>query len=219
MTEVEQTTRVVDDIRTFFDTTQTDPQAVRGVMPAAIRLLAEGRPVSPAGIAEAAGLSLERVETALRDLSDVEWTSEGRVEGLGLTPRATPHRIRIGEVDRYAWCAMDTLLIAAILDRRVEVESPDGTTGEPLRFEADGRQILAADPPSIVVSWFVDPSAEGVRAAACQYGHFFASRESAEAWLARYPQGGVLSLDEALGAARRSALEDFGAGAPPQVCG
>jgi hypothetical protein len=27
MTDVEQTTRVVDDIRTFFDTTQTDPEA------------------------------------------------------------------------------------------------------------------------------------------------------------------------------------------------
>ena len=211
MTELEQTTRVVDDIRTFFDTTQTDPQALREVMPAAIRLLAEGQPVSPDEIAEAAHLPLARVETALRDVGDVEFTPDGRVEGLGLTPRVTPHRIRIGNVDRFAWCAMDTLLFAAILDRRVEVESPDGTTGAPLRFEADGRRILAADPPSIVVSWFVDPSAAGVRAVACQYGQFFASRQSADAWLARYPQGGVLSLGEALEAARRSAVADFGA--------
>lgn len=211
MTELEQTTRVVDDIRTFFDATQTDPEALRGVLPAAIQLLAEGQPVSPAEIAKATHLSLARVGTALRDLGDVEWTHDGRVEGLGLSARVTPHRIRIGTIDRFAWCAMDTLFFAAILDRRVEVESPDGTTGAPLRFEADGRQILAADPPSIVVSWFVDPSAEGVRAAACQFGHFFTSRESAQAWLARYPQGGVLSLSEALEAARRSAVTDFGA--------
>jgi alkylmercury lyase len=211
MTEREQATRVVDDIRTFFDATQADPQALRGVMPAAIRLLAEGQPVSPAEIAEAANLPLGRVETALRDLGDVEWTPDGRVEGMGLTPRETPHRIRIGAADLYAWCAMDTLFFAAILDRRVEIESPDGTSGERLRIVADGRQILAADPPSIVVSWFVDPSAEGVRAAACQYGHFFASRESAAAWLAQYPDGGVLSLDEAMEAARRSAVADFGA--------
>jgi alkylmercury lyase len=213
MTDVEQTTRVVDDIRTVFDTTRTDPEAVRGVLPAAIRLLAEGRPVTQAEIATAASLPLARVETALRDLGDVEWTPDGRVEGMGLTPRETPHRIRIGAVDRYAWCAMDTLFFAAILDRRVEVESPDGTTGEQLRFEADGRRILAANPPASVVSWFVDPTAEGVRAAVCQFGHFFASRESAEAWLARYPQGGILSLDEALDAARRSAVADFGASA------
>jgi alkylmercury lyase len=211
MTEVQQTTRVVDDIRTFFDTTQTDPKAVRGVLPAAIRLLAEGRPVTLGEIAQTADLALARVETAVRDLGDVEWTSDGRIEGMGLTPRETPHRIRIGAIDRYAWCAMDTLFFAALLDRRVAVESPDGTTGEPVRFEADGRRIVAADPPSAVVSWFVDPSGEGVRAAVCQFGHFFASRENAEVWLARYPRGGILSLDEALDAARRSAVADFGA--------
>ncbi|MGH2380282.1 MAG: organomercurial lyase, partial [Candidatus Limnocylindria bacterium] len=174
-------------------------------------LLAEGRPVSSAEIAEASGLSLERVETALRGIGDTERMADGRVEGFGLTPHETPHRIRIGDVDRYAWCAMDTLFFAAILDRRVEVESPDGTTGELLRFEADGRRILAADPPSIVVSWFVNPAAEGVRAAVCQFGHFYASAERAAAWLARYPKGGIMSLAEALEAARRSAIDDFGA--------
>jgi alkylmercury lyase len=211
MTALNQTTRVADDIRTFFDTTQTDPAAIRAVMPAAIRLLAEGQPVSPAEIAGAANLPLPPVERALRELGDVEWTPDRRVEGMGLTPHETPHRIRIGEVDLFAWCAMDTLFFSAILDRRVEVESPDGTTGAPLRFATDGRRILAADPPSIVVSWFVDPSADGVRAAACQFGHFFASRDSADAWLARYPTGGVLTLDEALDASRQSAIADFGA--------
>jgi alkylmercury lyase len=211
MADVEQATRVVDDIRTFFDTTQTDPQAVRGVIPAAIRLLAEGRPVTSAEIAETSGLPVDRVETALRELGDIEWTPDGRIEGMGLTPRETSHRIRIGEVERYAWCAMDTLFFAAFLDRRVEVESPDGTTGELLRFEADGRRILAADPASIVVSWFVNPAAEGVRAAVCQFGHFYASADRAAAWLARYPKGGILSLAEALEAARRSAVADFGA--------
>jgi alkylmercury lyase len=202
---------VVDDIRTFFDTTQTDPEAVRGVLPAAIRLLVEGRPVSPGEIASAASLPVARVEVALRDLADVEWTPDGRIEGMGLTQRETPHRLRIGEVDRYAWCAMDTLFFAALLDRRLEVESPDGTTGEPVRFAADGRRILSADPPTAVVSWFVDPSGEGVRAAVCQFGQFFASRKNAEACLARYPQGGILTLDEALDAARHTAVAEFGA--------
>ena len=211
MTELMQPTRVVDDIRTFFDTTQADPRAIRSVLPAAIRLLAEGRPVTTAEIADAANVPLARVETALRDLGDVEWTQDGRVEGMGLTPRETSHRIRIGETAMYAWCAMDTLFFAAILDRRVDVESPDGATGESLRIVTDGRRILSADPHSIVVSWFVDPSAESVRAAACQFAHVFASRETAAGWLARYPQGGVLLLEEALEAARRSAVADFGA--------
>ncbi len=100
MTQLEQTTRVVDDIRTFFDTTQTDPAAIRAVLPATIRLLAEGRPVTVAELAVASGLSHEQVETAPRELGDVEGTPDGRVEGAGLTARPTPHRIRIGRVDR-----------------------------------------------------------------------------------------------------------------------
>src|SRR5207247_238518 len=102
LTELMQPTRVVDDIRTFFDTTQADPRAIRSVLPAAIRLLAEGRPVTTAEIADAANVPLARVETALRDLGDVEWTPDGRVEGMGLTPRETSHRIRIGETAMYA---------------------------------------------------------------------------------------------------------------------
>lgn len=106
---------------------------------------------------------------------------------------------------------MDTLIGAAILDRPARIESPDGATGEPLRIEADGKRILAADPPSIVVSWYVDPSGQGVRAAGCQFGHFFASPDSAKPSLATYPQGGILSLDEALDTARQFASEQFGA--------
>ena len=211
MTALKQATRVVDDIRTLFDSTQADPEALRRVMPATIRLLAGGRPVSPAEIAVASDLPLARVQTAFATSATSEWTPDGRVEGLGLTSRETPHRIRIGGTHLYTLCAMDTLFFAAILNRQVEIESPGVTTGKPLRIVADGRRILSADPASIVVSWFVDPSADGVRAAACQYGHFFASPESAPGWLARYPQGGVLPLEQAMEAARRSAVADFGA--------
>jgi alkylmercury lyase len=205
-----ETGRVLDEGRTLLDA-QGHPGMLQRLIGPTYRLLAQGRTVSPAEIAEAADLPLEAVETALRDFGDAEWTPDGRIEGLGLTRRETPHRIRIGEADLHTWCAMDTLIAAAILDRPVRIESPDGATGEPLRLEADGRRILAADPPSIVVSWYVDPSGEGVRAAGCQFGHFFASRESAASWLAKYPQGGILSLDEAMNTGRRFASELFGA--------
>jgi hypothetical protein len=38
-----------------------------------------------------------------------------------------------------------------------------------------------------------------------------ASRASAAAWAAKYPQGGVMGLDEALDAARALAADVFGA--------
>lgn len=212
MTETVQTARVLDEGRTLLDA-QGHPGVLQRLVGPAYRLLAEGSAASPAEIAEEAGVSVDAVEAALRDFGDVEWTADGRVEGLGLTRRETPHRIQIGEARLYAWCAMDTLIAAAILDRPVRIESPDGTTGERLVVEADRGSILAADPPSIVVSWYVNPSGEGVRSAGCQFGQFFASPESAASWLATYPQGGILSLDEALSTARRFASEQFGAGA------
>jgi alkylmercury lyase len=209
MTEITQTARVVDEGRTLLDA-QGHPGTLQRLVAPTYRSLAKGRAASPGEIATAAGIPIDDVEAALRDFGDVEWTADGRVEGLGLTRRKTPHRIRIGEADLYTWCAMDTLIAAAILGRPVQIESPDGSTGEPLRIEADGQRILAAQPPSVVVSWYVDPSGGGVRAAGCQFGHFFTSRDSAASWLGRYPQGGILSLDEAMETARRFASEVFG---------
>ena len=104
----------------------------------------------------------------------------------------------------------DTLIFAAFLDRPVQIESPDGAIGKPLRLESDGQRIIAADPRSIAVSWFFDPAATGFRASVCQFGHFFSSPESAAEWAAKYPQGGVLTLDEAMDASRSLVADMFG---------
>lgn len=209
MTTSSQTGRIADEVRTLL-AAQGDEQTLRRLIPASIRLLAEGEPVSPAQIADAAGVPVDQAEAALRGIGDIEWTADGRVEGFGLTRRPTPHRFRIGRAELYTWCAMDTLIFAALLNRAVEITSPDGATGEPLRLETDGGRIIAADPPSIAVSWFFDPAATGFRASVCQFGHFFASRESAAQWAAKYPQGGVLTLDEAMDASRSLVAEMFG---------
>lgn len=204
-----QTGRVVDEVRTLL-AAQGDPQTLRALIPASIRLLAEGEPVSPAQIADAAGLPVDQAEAALGAIGDIEWTADGMVEGFGLTRRPTPHRFRVGDAEMYTWCAMDTLIFAAFVDRPVQITSADGATGEPLRLETDGRRIIAADPPSIAVSWFFDRAATGFRASVCQFGHFFASRESAAEWAAQYPQGGVLTLDEAMEASRSPVADMFG---------
>ncbi len=163
MTSTQTSRNLVEDGRTVL-AAQGDPEALRRVIPASVRLLAGGEPVSTAQIADAAALPLDRVEAALRGVPDVEWTADGRVEGFGLTRRPTQHKFRVGDAEMYTWCAMDTLIFAAVLDRPAQIESPDGATGTPLRLETDGRRIVAADPPSIVVSWFFDPAGTGFRA-------------------------------------------------------
>jgi alkylmercury lyase len=152
---------------------------------------------------------VNQAEAALRGIEDIEWTADGRVEGFGLTRRPTQHRFRVGDAEMYTWCAMDTLILAAFLDRPVQIQSPDGATGEPLRLETDGQRIIAADPPSIAVSWFFDPAASGFRASVCQIGHFFASRDSAAESAAKYPEGGVMALHEAMDASRELVAEMF----------
>jgi alkylmercury lyase len=209
MTAIPQTARILDEGRALLDA-QGHPGTLQRLIVPAYRLLAAGQPVSPTEIAEAAGLPRDEVEIALRDFGDVEWAPDGRVEGLGLTARETPHRVRLGETQLYTWCAMDSLIAAAILDQKIHIESPDGTTGERLVIEADEQRIQAADPPSIVVSWYVDPSGQGVRSAGCQFGQFFGSPETAALWLARFPRGGILSLEEAFDTARRFVSESFG---------
>ena len=210
MTASTPASRVAAEGRTLL-ATQGDPDTLGRLIRASIRLLAEGEPVSPSQIADVSGVPVAQAEAALRGVSDVEWTADGRVEGFGLTRRPTQHRFRIGDAELYTWCAMDTLIFAVILDRPVQITSPDGATGEPLHLETDGQRVITADPPSIVVSWFVDPGGTGLRAATCQFGHFFASRGSAAAWAAKYRQGGVLALDEAIDAARALVTDVFGA--------
>jgi len=175
-----------------------------------IRLLAEGRPIEAAEIADASGIPLDEVEQALAGMSDVERDEAGRIVGMGLTMRPTPHVMRIDGKTLYAWCAMDTLAFASILDWPVTIESPDHASGEPIRIEADGHRVRAAEPATAVVSWWVDPAGEGLRGTLCGNGHFFASADSAAGWLAERPGASVLTLEAAFAAGRRMVFEALG---------
>jgi hypothetical protein len=59
MTTSSQTGRVVDEVRTLL-AARGDEQTLRRLIPASIRLLAEGEPVSPAQIADAAGAPVDQ---------------------------------------------------------------------------------------------------------------------------------------------------------------
>ncbi|MFI8412372.1 hypothetical protein ACIGB6_07815 [Paeniglutamicibacter gangotriensis] len=57
-----------------------------------LRLLAEGEPVTIAELATASGRSEDTVRQGLAAVPDTEYDDEGRVIGLALTMRPTPHR-------------------------------------------------------------------------------------------------------------------------------
>jgi alkylmercury lyase len=166
--------------------------------PHAMRLLAEGEPVTLDQLAAAAGRPLADVETALGEQTSAEFDDAGRLVGLGLTLRPTPQRFLIGDRTLFAWCASDALTLPAILGRPAVVEASCGLTGQPIRLELTPDTVEGVDPPGAVVS-AVRPTGRlaDVRSAVCQHGRFFASPQAATRWVADHPNGEIRPVEEA----------------------
>ncbi|MGH3505064.1 MAG: organomercurial lyase MerB [Nocardioidaceae bacterium] len=169
----------------------------------ALRLLAQGRPVRPAQLAAAAGWPRAQVETVLHGFTATEWDTRGRLIGLGLTLRPTPHRFVIDQRVLFTWCAMDTLLFPVILGSRVQVHSHCASTSASITFTVspDGTNDLA--PASTVVTEIRPSGAVAdLRSTVCDQGQFFTKRRAAIRWRAEHPGGQVMPLASAFDAAR-----------------
>lgn len=177
-----------------------------------IELLAQGCPVSVEEVAHATGMPVAEVERGLRDLSDVEWDDAGRITGLGLTSRPTENAIQIAGRTLYAWCAFDTLLFAALLERPMTIQSRDHATGLPIRISTAVDRVVAAEPPSTVVSWVGARRPEelaALRTSFCTHLHFFGTPATAAGWLAEHPDGTILAVADAYAAGRDLANDFF----------
>jgi alkylmercury lyase len=176
---------------------------IRGVdaqelLPHAIRLLAEGEPATPERLAAAVGWSPEEVETALDEQTSAERDEDGRLVGLALTLRPTPHRVTVDGRTVYAWCATDTLMFPVILGRPTVVASECPQTGRQIRIELTPDAVQSLDPPEAVMS-AVRPTGPlpDVRASTCSHGHFFNSAADATEWTRQHPDGYVHAVEEA----------------------
>ncbi len=153
-----------------------------------LMMLTAGQPIPLGRIAAVAGISTSRLGRALR-LFGAEIDDEGRLVGLGLTLRETPHRFSVAGRDLYTWCALDALLFPLVLGN-ARVESPCRATGTPIRIEVSPDGVESVEPPEAVVSfWWTQPggSAENVRTSFCHHVHFFRSADAAGEWLTEHP--------------------------------
>jgi alkylmercury lyase len=167
-----------------------------------VRLLARGEPVSPAGIADAAGVPAEQAHERLRSWPLVFWDDQDRVTGffgLAAGRLKTAHRIEANGLTVYGWCAWDTLFITEILGMETHVESADPLSGQTIRLTVTPQGVKEVRPAGVVVSLLRPdgPRGSDVVESFCHFVHFFASRESAERWLADHPGTFLLSVDEA----------------------
>jgi len=135
-----------------------------------------------------------------------QWTErndDGDVVGLGVTYNPTPHRMIVGDARMWAWCAMDTLIFAIVLDQRVAVESTSPAPGETVRLRVDPHGTLQTEPADAVVTFpartndQVDiSSTTAIWGTFCHHSFFFGSRANAEQWAAGRTDIEILSIGE-----------------------
>lgn len=168
------------------------------LVPHAARLLAEGKPVAIERLAAAAGRSVEDIEAALGEQTSAERDADGRLVGLGLSLRPTPHRYVLDGHAVFAWCASDALTFPVILGRPGVIESTCGLTGQPIRIELTPDDVERVEPPGAVVT-AVRPAGEiaDVRSAMCHHGRFFASPQAAAQWADEHPGAEIRPVEAA----------------------
>lgn len=169
-----------------------------GLLIPLLRLLAEGDPVTIEQLAAAAGRTLDEVRHGLAAVPDTEYDDQGRIIGQGLTLRPTPHRFTVAGQELYTWCALDTLIFPALLDRPARVESVSPVSGETIQVSVDPAAGLThVEPASAVVSLVNPEQITSIRTSFCNQVHYFTSSANAAAWLAAHPGAEVVPVAEA----------------------
>lgn len=174
------------------------------------RLLSEGHPVAPEHLASAVDLSAGAVREELAKHQSLEWDDEGRIVGLGLTLRETPHSFTFEGRTVFGWCATDILIFPTVLDKQGVAESQCPVTGRKIRVTLSPTRVLEVDPHDAVVSE-VRPTerVSDLRSDICSLGLFFSSRDAGAVWLQQYPQGQLNSVEEDF-EIHRQAIQDLG---------
>ena len=182
-----------------------------GLLIPLLRLLVEGDPVTVEQLAAAAGRTLEEVRRGLDAVPDTEYDDQGRIVGQGLSLVPTPHRFTVAGEELYTWCALDTLIFPALLDRPARVESVSPASGEPIRVTVDpAAGVTSVEPATAMVSLVNPEEITSIRSSFCNQVHYFTSPEDAAEWLVAHPDAEVAPVAEAyrIGAALTTGLLD-----------
>lgn len=173
-----------------------DQCAGKVLMRGAIRLLAQGTPVTLSELAASTGSDVTDLANAPAG-RDIEYDAQHRIVGWGLTLNPTPYTFIVHGHHLYAWCAADTLLFPAILDAPAQIESHCPTTNTAIRLTVNPETGVSELSPATAVISIPGPQemdVTRVRATTCNPGRFFATAQAAESWLDQHPAGAVLPV-------------------------
>jgi alkylmercury lyase len=168
------------------------------------RLLAQGRPVERAELAQRLGSEVKTVNKILEGWPAVFSDSRNRVVGYwGLTipgAHSTRHQMTINGRKLFAWCAWDTLFLPQLLAETAKVESTSPNSEAMVRLKVTPDRVEWQDPADAHMS-FLLPDPEWVKndvlTSFCNFIHFFPSRHAGETWAEQHAGTFLLTIDEA----------------------
>lgn len=174
---------------------------------ALMRLLARGKPVSPAELSEKLPSPVEKVEETLGRWPGVFRDEEGRVVAFwGLSLKPTSHALDVEGVRLYTWCSWDTLFIPDILGKPARVESTCPVTGSKIRLTVGPDGVKGLDPSNAVTSFLTTDATsiiDNIVANFCHYIYFFPSPETGNKWVSENKGTFLLSVEDAYSLGRR----------------
>jgi len=183
-----------------------NPLELQRLCISAYRLLARGRAVSMASLAEAASLRLDKAHELIALIPESAYTrrSDGAFTAfIGLSTEKAAHRLIIGERLLYVWCVFDALFLPALLQCDANLKTRCPTTGEYIAIEIDSERAAPVSPRHPVMSIIAPDNAaccRDLRGAFCDHVNFFADKE---AFNRANIDGACVSLDEAFALAMR----------------
>ncbi|MDP8928337.1 MAG: organomercurial lyase [Actinomycetota bacterium] len=195
----QQAENIEDLGQRFAEALNQDDPLVSGLvplLPAVWRILADGRPASPAEIASASGRPISEVSNIIAGTAQAEVDRDGRVLGAGLTLIPTPHRVLLPGVAHqlYVWCVPDAFAVSALLHQPLRVISPCHATGRPVNVDLEPDQVRAVDPAAAVVAFVTDLDVSDTRGSVCVHQNLFVDAEAAAPWLAQHPHADIVPV-------------------------
>jgi alkylmercury lyase len=205
-------------------------EALRGTFPGCedaplammlLRLLAEGRPVTTAALAGAAGRAQDEVVRQLARWPNVERDGDPAVVGFsGLTLRETAHSFEAGGRRLHTWCAWDTLFLPALLDTSARVRSTCPVTRTGVELVVSPDCVEQAEPEQLYLSFppVTATDIADITRSFCCHVHFLAGTDAGRAWRRAHPDGEVLDLTAAFSLGCTAVAPFAAASAGKQCC-
>lgn len=170
------------------------PEATLAVRRTAFGSLVTGQALSIDATATIAGLASETAREAAQLIASVgmaELEGETIVGIDGLTTRPTDHRILLGDVALWTWCAYDIVGIAAALAADAIGRTPCGACGQRIQVVvSEGRPE-----PGTAIGWLPQETCSNIMAEFCPSALLFCSKEHLDEWRSDMGAGSGEALD------------------------